>query len=131
MKRGVPITVAIESKLAVLLKKSTQVTVASKFLLLQESVRDAADLYLSLKYPPPVFVCDTACGFVRHMDCRIGEVTKQLWGNYSGCFEVPCLEKTPAKNIDVPGIVPSEYRRENCLTTVEEEWVHPLNGSKR
>ncbi|XP_068748643.1 uncharacterized protein [Montipora capricornis] len=44
------------------------VTVASKFLTLQESVRDAADLYLSLKHPPPIFVCDTPCGFVRHMD---------------------------------------------------------------
>ena len=38
-----------------------QCTVASKFLLLQESVRDAADLYLSLKYPPPLLICDTPC----------------------------------------------------------------------
>ena len=47
-----------------------QTTVASKFLLLQESVHDAADLYLSLKYPPVVLVNDTPCGFARHLDLR-------------------------------------------------------------
>lgn len=35
---------------------------ASEFLTLQESVRNAADLYLSLRYQPPVFICDTPCG---------------------------------------------------------------------
>ena len=68
---------------------------ASKFLTLQESVRDAADLYLSLKYPPPIFVCDTPCGFVRHMDCRDKTTASKLWGSNSGCFEVPSMEKLP------------------------------------
>lgn len=66
-------------------------TVASKFLLLQESTRDPTDLYLSLRYPPLVFVCDTPCGVVRHMDCRNPEITKELWGNFAGCFEKPLL----------------------------------------
>ena len=72
-----------------------QVTVASKFLTIQESVRDAADLYLSLKYPPPVFICDTPCGFVRHVDCRDKDIANKLWENKSGCFEVPSMEKLP------------------------------------
>ena len=67
---------------------------ASKFLTLQESVRDAADLYLSLKYAPPLFICDTPCGFVRHLDCRCKDVSEQLWGKYSGCFEIPKHGKT-------------------------------------
>ena len=47
-----------------------QATVASKFILLTESVRDAADLYLSLKNQPMVLINDTPCGFVRHLECR-------------------------------------------------------------
>lgn len=61
-------------------------TVASKFLLLQESTRDPT---------PLVFVCDTPCGVVRHMDCRNPEITKELWGNFAGCFEKPSFEKLP------------------------------------
>jgi hypothetical protein len=64
-----------------------QTTVASKFLLLQESVRDAADLYQSLKYPPPLFVNDTPCGFARHMYVRDSRVSYKLWGENLGCFE--------------------------------------------
>lgn len=72
-----------------------QVTAASKFLTLQESVRDPADLYLSLRVPPLTFICDTPCGLVRHMDCRVPETTEVLWGEYRGCFEKPSLDKTP------------------------------------
>ena len=68
---------------------------ASKFLTLQESVRDAADLYLSLKYPPPIFVCDTPCGFVRHMDCRDKTTASKLRGSNSGYFELPSMDKLP------------------------------------
>lgn len=52
---------------------------ASKFLTLAESVRDAADLYLSLKYPPPVFISDSPCGFARHMEFRVPDVTDIVW----------------------------------------------------
>ena len=74
---------------------SLQSTVASKFLTLTESVRDAADLYLSLKHAPVVFINDTPCGFVRHMECRDPDAAKQLWGSTSGCFEKPTLGKDP------------------------------------
>ena len=68
---------------------------ASKFLTVKESVRDAADLYLSLRYPPPVFICDTPCGFVRHLDVRNKNVASKLWGKNSGCFEVPTMGRSP------------------------------------
>ena len=58
-------------------------------------MRDAADLYLSLKHPPVVFINDTPCGFVRHMECRDPDTAKQLWGSTSGCFEKPTLGKDP------------------------------------
>ena len=70
---------------------------ASKFLLLQESVRDAADLYLSLRYPPPVFICDTPCTFTKHMDIRSPNVASLLWSDNSGCFEKPVLGHKPSQ----------------------------------
>jgi hypothetical protein len=72
-----------------------QCTVASKFLFLRESVRDAADLYLSLKYPPTLFVCDTPCGLARHMDLRCPDVAKHLWDDNAGCFEKPQFDRKP------------------------------------
>ena len=74
-----------------------QCTVASKFLLLQESVRDAADLYLSLKYPPPLLICDTPCTLARHIDQRCPDVAEQLWGDNVGCFQKPVIGKSPIK----------------------------------
>ena len=90
-------------KLIVILQllSNIKVTAASKFLTLQESVRDAADLYLSFKIMPLMFLCDTPCGFVRHLDCRVQEVTNQLWGKFGGCFEEPSLERTPTEVIIV------------------------------
>lgn len=72
---------------------------ASKFLLLQESVRDAADLYLSLKYPPLLLVNDTPCWFARHLDLREPVIAAQFWGDRLGCFETP-----------IPGTKPKEVR---------------------
>ena len=42
-----------------------------------------------------VFINDTPCGFVRHLECRDPEVAKDLWGERSGCFEKPTLGKEP------------------------------------
>ena len=64
-------------------------------MLLQESVRDAADLYLSLKYPPTLFVCDTPCGLARHMDLRCPNIANHFWGDNVGCFEKPQLDRVP------------------------------------
>lgn len=72
---------------------------ASKFLTLAESVRDAADLYLSLKYPPPVFISDSPCGFARHMECRVPDITDIVWGENYGCFEKPEFGRHPNVSI--------------------------------
>jgi hypothetical protein len=52
-----------------------------------------------MKYPPVVFINDTPCGFVRHLECRNLDVSKKLWGERAGCFEKPQI-----------GIKPSEVR---------------------
>lgn len=83
--------------LILILNVCLQCTVASKFLLLQESVRDAADLYLSLKYPPPLLICDTPCTLARHIDQRCPDVAEQLWGDNVGCFQKPVIGKSPIK----------------------------------
>ena len=67
---------------------------ASKTLVLSESVRDASDLYPSVKYKPIVLINDSPCGFVRHLEIREPQLTKKLWGDYSGCFEKPDYAKT-------------------------------------
>ena len=59
------------------------------------SVRDAADLYLSLKYPPITSISDSPCGFTRHVEFRDAEVAKALWSNNRGCFEKPQPNKEP------------------------------------
>ncbi|XP_065060369.1 HMG domain-containing protein 3-like isoform X2 [Rhopilema esculentum] len=70
-------------------------TVCSKFMILTESVRDAADLWLSLRYPPVLFICDTPCTFVRHMNLRDPDMARITWGENDGCFEKPKLEAIP------------------------------------
>lgn len=81
---------------------------ASKFLLLQESVRDAADLYLSLKYPPLLLVNDTPCGFARHLHLREPVIAEQFWGDCLGCFETP-IPGTKPKEVSVPELVTAEF----------------------
>ena len=62
---------------------------ASKFLTMTPH---AADLYLSLKYPLPVFISDSLCVFARHMECPVLDVTDIVWGENYGCFENQSLE---------------------------------------
>ncbi len=82
-----------------------QCKIASKFITLTESVRDAADIYISLKCPPISFVCDTACTLVRHMNLREPELTGRLWGKFDGCFQEPKPGCTP----DKASIIPYSY----------------------
>ena len=58
-------------------------------------MRDAADIYMSLKYPPTVFINDTPCGLVRHMEIRCPEFSKQMWSDRRGCFERPNMDSEP------------------------------------
>jgi len=64
-------------------------------MVLTESVRDAADLWLSLKHPPVLFVCDTPCTFTQHINNRSPDMAEQYWGEYDGCFEKPSNERPP------------------------------------
>ena len=93
LKAGIDVTAILDHFQYVLL----QCTVASKFLTLTESVRDAVDLYTSLKYPPVVFICDSPCGFVRHLECQDPVYCDFLWGENSGCFERPEYAKRPSQ----------------------------------
>eukprot|EP00794_Sanderia_malayensis_P020874 gene20874-22926_t len=98
------------------------VTVASKFLILTESVRDAADIYLLLKHQPITFVCDTACTFVRHMNNRVPSVTHHLWGQYDGSFEVPDPKKPAATdNNDQLNVTYINVKRRNTYSIVENK----------
>eukprot|EP00794_Sanderia_malayensis_P021119 gene21119-23190_t len=101
-------------------------TVASKFLILTESVRDAADLYLSLRHPPITFICDTACTFVRHVNIREPAVARDYWGAYDGCFEIPSAKNKPNSGISVPAIVPLEYRASNIEISGADKREHLL-----
>lgn len=64
-------------------------------MILTESVHDAGDLYLSLKFPPVTFIYDTACTFVRHLNNREPEICNEIWGQFDGCFEIPNKEQKP------------------------------------
>lgn len=66
-------------------------------MVLTESVRDAADLWLSLKYPPVMFICDTPCTFVQHINHRDPVSANEYWGDKDGCFETPTINRTPTQ----------------------------------
>ncbi|CAB4020048.1 Hypothetical predicted protein [Paramuricea clavata] len=107
----------------------SKITAASKFLLLQESVRDAADLYLSLKYPPHLFVLDTPCGFSRHVNLREPDLAAMFWGDTLGCCEKPLLEMQPNLGINVPALVTSEYHAaDKEMIDPGDTIAHPLTG---
>eukprot|EP00111_Clytia_hemisphaerica_P000305 TCONS_00000783-protein len=109
-------------------------TVCSKFMVLTESVRDAADLYLSLNHPPVLFVCDTPCTFAQHISKRCPELAKEYWGEMNGCFEKPVFDKEPSNGMDVPELVPPEFRSGEGSKGLPGEnlgsW-HPLTGKSR
>ena len=70
-------------------------TVCSKFQILTESVRNAADSWLSLKSPSIMFVCDTPCTFVQHRNNRCPNLTKEYWGSHNDCLETSSMDKEP------------------------------------
>ena len=64
-------------------------------MILTESVRDAGDLWLSLKCPPALFLCDTPCTMTHHVLNRLSENAERYFGDTHGCFEKPLLGKIP------------------------------------
>lgn len=91
-------------------------------------VGDAADLYLSLKHPAIVFINDTPCGFVRHVEYREPSTAQKLWGSTAGCFERPSLEKDPDGDLNFPCIVPVEYSDGSNMRKVisNADMAHPI-----
>ena len=57
--------------------------------------RDAVDLYLSMRYPLVMFINDMPCGLARHMECICPNISSELWGNRTGCFEKPTIGVDP------------------------------------
>uniref|UniRef100_A0A7M5UYH7 HMG domain-containing protein n=2 Tax=Clytia hemisphaerica TaxID=252671 RepID=A0A7M5UYH7_9CNID len=107
-------------------------TVCSKLMILTESVRDAADLWLSLKYPPVMFICDTPCTFVQHVNKRKPDLAKKYWDDFDGCFEKPTLDKDPNSEMDVPNIVPIEFRDVAPIPmNPKNSNVHPITYKER
>ena len=70
-------------------------TVCGKPMILTESVRDAGDLWLSLKCPPALFLCDTPCTMTHHVLNRLSGNAERYFGDTHGCFEKPLLGKIP------------------------------------
>lgn len=62
-----------------------------------ESVRDAGDLWMSLKCPPVLFLCDTPCTMTHHVLNRLSTDAGKYFGATQGCFEKPTIGKMPAR----------------------------------
>ncbi|XP_066919083.1 HMG domain-containing protein 3-like isoform X1 [Clytia hemisphaerica] len=106
-------------------------TVCSKFMVLCESVRDAADLWLSLKYPPVLFICDTPCTLTQHLNNREPDLMKQYWGDLNGCFQKPEIDTKPNTEVNVPALVPSEFKTEGEKYDGCKEFEHPVTRTKQ
>jgi hypothetical protein len=103
---------------------------ASKIMILQESVVDPADLYLSLLFPPLLQILDDACTFVSHLCCSEKELAEKLFGINRGCFEPPHESKKPRSDHDCPEILPLALNpREACENAFNnpETKVHPIS----
>ena len=103
---------------------------ASKMMVLQESVVDPADIYISLMYPPVLLICDDPCTLVSHMFCSESEFANLMFGSNKGCFEPPHKVNLPRTNIDCPEILPlSIYPRKPCPIALSDPTskVHPIS----
>ena len=104
----------------------------SKMMVLQESVLDPADIYLSLIFPPVLQVCDDPCGLMAHMECSQPKISSELFGINRGCFEPPDKINTPKKDHDCPELMPlSLVPRKPCETALDNptQKVHPISKS--
>lgn len=81
-----------------------------------------------MKHPAIVFINDTPCGFVRHVEYREPSTAQKLWGPTAGCFERPSLEKDPDGDLNFPCIVPVEYSDGSNMRKVisNADMAHPI-----
>ena len=105
----------------------------SKVMILQESVVDPADIYLSMLFPPTLQILDDPCTFVAHLFCSEEEVASQLFGVNKGCFEPPHDKNPPKTDIDCPDILPlSIYPRKPYQFALDNPklWIHPVSKTR-
>ena len=102
----------------------------SKMMVLQESVIDPADIYLSLLFPPVLQIMDDPCTMVNHLVCSEPEFAKLMFGPNRGCFEPPHPKRRPKSCHDCPDILPqSVFPRKFDKTLLDnpDEKVHPIS----
>ena len=105
---------------------------ASKKMILQESVLDPADIFLSLNWPPVLSILDDACTFIAHLFCSQQELSDKLFGKQRGCFEEPHKTRKPKTDFDCPELLPLSLNpRKACKIAVNnpDSKVHPLSKS--
>ena len=103
----------------------------SKMMVLQESVVDPCDIFLSLKYQPTLQILDDPCTFMAHIFCTEPDLSKLLFGKNRGCFEAPHKTQTPKSNHDCPELLPLPYNHRKVDRSALENpcgKVHPNSG---
>ena len=103
----------------------------SKIMVLQESVIDPADIFLSLKFPPALQILDDPCTFSSHLVCSEPELSKKILGENKGCFEPPHRTRLPKSNYDCPELLPLSHNpRKVSLEALRNpsENIHPISG---
>ena len=105
---------------------------SSKKMILQESVVDPADLYMSLLFPPLLLILDDPCTFISHMFCSETKLATKLFGANRGCFEPPHSTDPPRKDHDCPEILPLSINPRKPIAGVlktPNSKQHPLSGT--
>merc|ERR1719318_335400 len=103
-------------------------------MILQESVVDPSDIYLSLLYPPLLQVLDDPCTFIAHLFCTEPVLSNELFGPNKGCFEPPHKTQPPRTDHDCPELLPlSMNPRIPCMNAIDnpKSRVHPISQTIR
>ena len=106
----------------------------SKKMILQESVVDPADIYLSLLFPPALQILDDPCTFINHLFCTEENLSDILFGANRGCFEPPDEVNAPQTDHDFPHILPLSLNpRRICIESLNNpvSKIHPITKTMR
>ena len=103
---------------------------AAKMMILQESVVDPSDIYLSLLFPPILQVLDDPCTMVNHLFCSEEKFAETFFGANRGCFEAPHETDAPNSEHDCPQLLPLSLNpRQVCEESLNNPTsnVHPIS----
>lgn len=99
-----------------------------KFLLKPESVRDMADIILSLKYPPSIIVSDVPHNLAPHLNRRAG---REFFNPHCGRLVEPTednIQKVEKKTLDVSlGWLDRRFERASTDLNIEGTDIHPIS----